>query len=178
MDAFESVVAAILERGGYWTRTNVKVELTRAQKRSIGRPSSPRWELDVVAYKGRTNEILAVECKSFIDSRGVAVATFRGAEPQDRKRYKLFFDTTLRRVVLSALTRQLVGGGLRASRPKVRLRLAAGKVSGEIAWLQEHFRRKGWILMGPQQLRSELQALRTVGYENTTAAVVAKLLLR
>ena len=52
MDAFEMVVAAVLERNGYWTRTSVKVELTREEKQKIKRPSSPRWELDVVAYKG------------------------------------------------------------------------------------------------------------------------------
>ncbi|MFN0156735.1 MAG: hypothetical protein ACKVRP_01530 [Bacteroidota bacterium] len=68
MDAFESVVAAILQRQGYWTLTSVKVELTKEEKREIGRHSSPRWELDVVAYRGSDNELRVVECKSFLDS--------------------------------------------------------------------------------------------------------------
>ena len=71
MDAFESVIAGILQRQGFWTLTNFKVELTKAEKRKIGRPSSPRWELDVVAYSGRDNELRIVECKSFLDSPGV-----------------------------------------------------------------------------------------------------------
>ena len=65
MDAFETVVAAILQRQGYWTLTSVKVGLTKEEKREIGRHSSPRWELDVVAYRGRDNSIKVVECKSF-----------------------------------------------------------------------------------------------------------------
>jgi hypothetical protein len=50
----------LLRRDGYWTATSVKVELTKEEKRKINRPSSPRWEIDVVAYKGSTNELLAV----------------------------------------------------------------------------------------------------------------------
>lgn len=50
MDAFESLVALLLHRDGYWTTTGFKVELTKEEKRRIGRPSSPRWELDVIGY--------------------------------------------------------------------------------------------------------------------------------
>ena len=79
MDAFETVVASILQRQGYWTLTSVKVELTKAEKVKIGRHSSPRWELDVVAYRGKGNEVLAVECKSFLDSPGVECSAFDGS---------------------------------------------------------------------------------------------------
>jgi len=65
MDAFESLVAMLLRHDGYWTIPSFKVNLTKEEKRAIGRHSSPRWELDLIAYKGSTNEILAVECKSF-----------------------------------------------------------------------------------------------------------------
>ena len=78
MDAFESVIAGILQRQGFWTLTSFKVELTKAEKRTIGRPSSPRWELDVVAYRGRDNELRIVECKSFLDSIGVQCSAFDG----------------------------------------------------------------------------------------------------
>lgn len=54
MDSFESVVSTILERDGYWVKSTFKVGLTKEEKREIGRPSSPRWELDLVAYKGST----------------------------------------------------------------------------------------------------------------------------
>jgi hypothetical protein len=49
MDAFEQVVSEILWLEGNWVRQSVKVELTKEEKRAIGRPSSPRWELDIVA---------------------------------------------------------------------------------------------------------------------------------
>src|SRR5262245_43986030 len=59
MDAFESLISMLLRHQGYWTTPSFKVELTKEEKRNIGRTSSPRWELDLVAYKGSTNEVLA-----------------------------------------------------------------------------------------------------------------------
>ena len=64
MDAFEQLVSEILWMVGYWARTSVKVDLTKEKKVLIGRPSSPRWELDIVAYSGRDNTLRVVECKS------------------------------------------------------------------------------------------------------------------
>ncbi len=178
MDAFESVIAGILQRQGFWTLTSFKVELTKAEKRKIGRPSSPRWELDVVAYRGRDNELRIVECKSFLDSPGVRCSAFDGTNEASANRYKLFCDSTLRRVVLRRLERQLVTAGFCPDNPTVKLCLAAGKINGDEAWLQQHFERQGWILMGPAAIREKLGALRDTGYENSVAAVVTKLLLR
>jgi len=64
MDAFEQVVSEILWMSGFWVRTSVKVELTKEEKRLIGRHSSPRWELDIVGYSGRENLLRVVEFKS------------------------------------------------------------------------------------------------------------------
>jgi len=178
MDAFEAVVASILQRQGYWTLTSVKVELTKAEKRDIGRHSSPRWELDVVAYRGRDNELRVVECKSFLDSLGVRCDAFNGTNARAERRYKLFCDATLRRVVLRRLEEQLVEAGFCAEKPTVRLCLAAGKIHGDEAWLRNHFEERGWVLMGPELIREELRALRDSGYENSVAAIVTKLLLR
>src|SRR4051812_43269309 len=126
MDSFEQVIAAILQRRGYWTQTSVKVGLTADEKQAIGRPSSPRWEIDVVGYRGATNELLALECKSFLDSPGVSVRTFEGKNTKDEGKYKLFFDDTLRAVVLGRLVRQLVDDGFCAKEPSVTFGLAAG----------------------------------------------------
>lgn len=41
---------------GFWTLTSVKVELTSRTARDRP-PSSPRWELDIVAYRGRDHEL-------------------------------------------------------------------------------------------------------------------------
>ena len=182
MDSFEAVVAAILHRRGYWTQTSVKVPLTKEEKHAIQRPSSPRWELDVVGYRGATNELLIVECKSYLDSSGVDAATFEGGNPKNQERYKMFFDDNLRKVVLNRLVKHLVSTGFCSPRPRVRLGLAAGKVKGKAPAaekrLQRVFARRRWIYLGPTEIRNELRALRHSGYENTVAAVVAKLLLR
>lgn len=92
MDAFEQVVAEILWTQGYWVRTSVKVNLTKAEKMHIDRSTSPRWELDVVAYSAQTNVINVVECKSYFKlagrpSRGIyigleAVLAFQALQRQ------------------------------------------------------------------------------------------------
>jgi len=79
MDAFEQLVSEIIWMDGYWVRTSVKVELTKKEKKAIRRPSSPPWELDIVAYSGRDNLLRVVECESYLDSRGVALRAFDGS---------------------------------------------------------------------------------------------------
>lgn len=181
MDAFESVVAAILQRQGFWTMTSVKVDLTKEQKASIGRPSSPRWELDIVAYRGATREVRVVECKSFLDSSGVDPRVFLGQAKYLETRYKLFTDANLREVILPTLKAQLVQEGFCEPDVRVQLCLAAGKVQsgggGELG-LQQHFNERGWLLLGPSELRAELKKFGKMGYENSVAAIVTKILLR
>ncbi len=62
MDAFESIIATILECDGWWVHRSFKVELTKAEKRKAGRPSMPRHELDILAYKAKKNELRVIEC--------------------------------------------------------------------------------------------------------------------
>lgn len=178
MDSFEQVIAAILDRKGYWTRTSVKVALTKEEKVTIGRHSSPRWELDVVGYNGRAHHLVVLECKSFLDSTGVQSATFEGINQKDQKRYKLFFEDTLRDVVLGRLEKQLVAEGYCAPKPKVTLGLAAGKIHGNEKKLASYFKSRGWELWTPTFIKNEISTLRNSKYENNVAAVVAKLLLR
>lgn len=177
MDAFEQVVAQILERKGYWTQISAKVELTKEEKRAIGRPSCPRWELDVVAYRGATNELLIVECKSYLDSPGVCSDHYDGSH-KAAARYKLFLDESLRNVVIGRLIEQLVGRGFCAPDPSVKFCLAAGKIHGDESQLEEIFKENGWLLWTPRFFQGELKALSESGYENNIAAVVTKLLQR
>jgi hypothetical protein len=176
VDAFEQVMAAILELHGYWTKTSLHVELTKAQKRAIGRHSSPRWELDVVGYRGRDNHLLVLECKSFMDSSGVRVATFETQASDDHKRYKLFFERQLRDIVLGALVEQLESGKYCPPNPTVVLGLAAGKVHGDVKRLQAVFDEQGWELWRPDQIHKELVRLRDTKYENSIVSVVAKII--
>jgi hypothetical protein len=178
MDAFESLVAALLERKGYWTRTSVKVDLTKEEKRQIGRPSSPRWEIDVIAYKGSTNSLLAVECKSLLNSPGVRLSSFNGSSGRDANRYKLFNDEGLRKVVFNRLSIQLVESGFCPTSPEITLCLVAGNIFQDVKPLQDHFKKNGWELWDADWLRNELEILAKSGYDNTVVAIVSKLLDR
>ena len=95
MDAFENMIASILQRQGYRTLTSANGSYEE-EKRAIGRHSAPRWELDIVAYRGRDNELLIFECKSLLDSPGVECSAFIGGDPLAAKRYKMFCNDTLR----------------------------------------------------------------------------------
>lgn len=178
VDSFEAVIAAVLQRQGFWTLTSAKVELTKEEKREIGRHSSPRWELDVVAYRGSDNYLRVIECKSYLDSSGVDCGAFSGKNKKAQERYKLFFDDTLRSVVLRRLESQLVDGKFCRKNPKIQLCLAAGKIKGDEQWLESHFNANDWLLLGPAYIKTGLSKLRDAGYENSVAAVVTKLLLR
>jgi len=180
MDAFESVVSEILWRDGYWVQNAVKVELTKEEKVEIGRPSSPRWELDVVGYSGKRNELLVVECKSYLDSPGVAHKAFDGSDQRAANRYKLFNEETLRRVVLNRLSLQMCESGLVSKNPKTTLALVCGKIVSEQdrQLLRAHFEERGWLLWDDVWLREKLKLMSEGGYENSPVAVVSKLLLR
>lgn len=180
MDSFESLVAGLLEREGYWVRRGFKVELTKEEKRKIDRPSSPRWELDLVAYKGGANELLVIECKSYLDSHGVRISGFDGSHPDQQNYYKLFNDDNLRKVVLRRLQAQLVNVGACSPKQKVRLCLAAGKIGSDQdrEALKMHFKQHDWILFDEQWLFEKLTGISDSGYEDDVATLVAKLLIR
>lgn len=178
MDSFEQVVATVLDREGYWVRTSVKVSLSAEEKREIGRPSAPRWELDIVAYSGQRNELLVVECKSYLDSYGVRATSFDGPKVEEEKRYKLFNDAVLRRVVLQKLERQLVSQGFCPEGTTATLCLAAGNIYGDPAPLRAIFAKNGWRLFQPSWVIDGLRKLADESYENSVASVVAKMLLR
>lgn len=178
MDAFENLAADIFWNEGYWVRNGVKVELTREEKVRIGRHSTPRWEIDLIAYHATTNTLLALECKSYLDSGGVHAAHFQPGSKYAH-RYKLFHDPVLRDTVLGRLRLQCVERGLCPPDVTVRLGLIHGyATSHNASLLAEIFDQNSWLLFGPEWLRDHLGRLAAGGYENSTAAVVAKLLLR
>lgn len=180
MEAFEQLVSEILWMHGWWVRTSVKVELTKKDKEKIRRPSSPRWELDVVAYSGRYNALRIVECKSYLYSRGVALRAFDGSDKKFASRFKLFNDKRLRRVVFSRLRKQFADSGACRANPTIKLCLACGRISSNddrIA-LHKFFARRGWELWDESRLREQLKKMSQRGYENQVSAVVAKLLIK
>jgi hypothetical protein len=177
MDAFEIVVATLLRQDGYWTFPRFKVELDPEAKRQIGRATTPRWEMDIVAYKGATNELLAVECKSFLNSRGVVFRDGKFAAP---KRHKLFTEPASWKKVSEQMVRQLEGTGACPPGCTARLALAAGKFAKrtDVEELRAHFESNQWKLFDPDWIREKLKAIVRTPYENDVVHMVAKLLLR
>jgi hypothetical protein len=181
MDAFEQIVAELLMAQGYWVRTSFKVELTKEEKIEIGRPTSPRWELDLVAYKGAADELLVVECKSYLDSRGVTLASLSLNNPSNTKsRYKLFAEPNLRDVVFSRLVKQLSVKGGCSGTAKVKLALACGKIATEKdrEGLKNEFKKRGWSLFDSEWLKQGLGNVSAESYDNRVSSVVSKILIR
>lgn len=178
MDAFEQVVAMVLDRDGYWVRTSVKVALTKEEKQQIGRPTAPRWELDIVAYSGERNELLVVECKSYLDSAGVQLASFEEPLAAVATRYKLFADDTLRQIVMRRLEIELTEQRFCPPGVQATLCLAAGNIHRDAEALERIFAEKGWRLFGPAWLIERLQKIAAESYDDSAAAIVAKLLVR
>lgn len=177
MNSFENIVAMILDREGYWVKKSYKVELTKEEKRKIGRPSSPRWELDVIAYKPASNLLLVIECKSFLNSPGVGYESFSGRNKKGAERYKLFTDKNLRNVVFSRLVRQLHEKGACRKNPKVQLCLAAGKIRPK-DWskIDSHCKKNDWLLFDADWFRTQFEKLEKSGYEDEPAIIAAKLM--
>lgn len=178
MDAFEQLVADIFRAKGYWVHQGYKVELSAGQKRALGNPSMPRPEIDLVAYRPGSGELLALECKSYFDSGGVHARDF-DPDARGSGRYKMFTRPELREIVLSALVDQLVEAKAVAGSPEPRLGLVFGHATaGNQAQLEEHFAEAGWQLYGPEWVCGQLRAMADQSYDNKVAAMVAKLLLR
>jgi len=140
----------------------------------------PAMELDIVAYSGRRNELLAVECKSYLDSFGVQFRAFDGTDEILAKRFKLFNDETLRDVVFKRLRLQLFEAGLINQNPTIKLVLVCGKIvrQKDRVLLRDHFGKSGWLIWDAEWLKDKLTSMSQGGYENSTVAVVSKLLLR
>lgn len=178
MDAFEQLVSEMLWLEGCWVQQSVKVSLTKSEKLTLRKPSLPRFELDIVAYSGRDNLLRIVECKSYLDSRGVIAKEL--SDGNLKSRYKLFNDAQLRKIVLNRLRQQLVDTGACSSNVNVKLCLACGRIASERSRseLKALFKKNNWELWDETWLRAKLKKMSDGSYENSVSAVVSKLLLR
>lgn len=177
MDAFEELVAEVLRADGYWVHQGYKINLSRDEKRALGNPSMPRPEIDLVAYKAGTGELLSLECKSYFDSGGIHARDLLPGG-KNAQRYKMFVNTSLREMILRRLVKQLVENATVAGKPIPKLGMIYGyatPANAEI--LVAHFKENGWGLYGPEWLKRHLQAMALRSYDNQVASVVAKLLL-
>ncbi len=167
MDAFEEIVAGLFRQDGYWTYLNYKVKVSKDEKRRVGKPSLPRPEIDILAYKPSSNTLLWIECKSYLDSHGVKM----NALP------KVFMDRNYREVVSARLIEQVVQEGLTLAQPSLKYCLVAGHIhSKSLHDLREHFNMNGWDLFDTEWIRERLKKLAGLDYENDVAVIIAKLL--
>ena len=180
MNAFEQIVSGLFRGKGYWTIVGYWVELTKAEKVRIGKPSMPRPELDILAYKGSINELIWIECKSFLDSQGVRFSSFTNPDDPGYERYKVFNYQEYRDVITDAIKRQATKTGLTQPEPKIKYCLVAGKTHSDKDRNQiaAKFGSQGWLFYDETWLASEFDDFAKYSYEDDVAMIVAKILNR
>lgn len=179
MNAFEELVMIYLRHKGYWVIPSVKVDITKRDKREIGKPSMPRPEIDLVAYKAKGNTLFLIEAKSYLDSYGVGFEGVSGKDTEDAKRYKLFTEEVRREIVSKRLREDFINQGLINEETKINYGLAAGKTySDDEQKIQDYFSKKGWLFISPTELKKTIRALEERGWEDNIATITAKLILR
>jgi len=180
VDAFETIAARFFEVQGYWTRIGVKVDITKPEKVALNNASMPRPEIDVVAWKPSTNQLLVIECKSYLDSTGVRVEHLHGRADVENDKFKLFNRAALRAAIVTALIRQLRAEGLFVGPdPAVQFILIAGKIySDHEAKVRACCDEVGWRLIAPSELAAGVRKFARRGYENDVITIVTKLLER
>lgn len=179
MDHFESIISTLLEADGFWIRRSFKVNVTKEEKRQIGKHSIPRPEIDLLAFHFAKNEVHAIEAKSFLDSPGVKLAQLQEEHDVPEGRYKLFTSLRYRSIVLDRLSQDLIACGMANSGTKISLGLAAGKVyQGKSDPIREFMEKKKWLFWSPEDIKRKVTALAARGYENDPAIITAKILMR
>lgn len=176
MNPFENVVAKLLEQSGYWVRQNYRVNLSVPDKIALGSKNMPRPEIDVLAWSARDEELLIIECKSYLDSAGVGLWAF----DQSSRAIRLFADSTYRALITKRLLAQMKQEKLLpGKKPKVTYGLVCGQmVEKEKSEVEALFKKNHWWLWTPDDVRRNLARLGKVPYENDLVTMMVKLLLR
>lgn len=179
MDHFEGIVATLLEAEGYWVRRSFKVNVTKEEKRQIGKHSIPRPEIDLLGLDFAKNEVVAFEAKSFFDSPGVNFNELIEVHDVPEGRYKLFTSNRYRSIVFSRLHQDLIACGMADQSTTIRLGLAAGNVhQGHMGTIRDFMNEKDWIFWSPDDIKAKVTALAARGYENDASIITAKILMR
>ena len=179
MDHFENIVKTLLEAEGHWVRQSFKVNLSKEEKRQIGKPSIPRPEIDLLAFSPLRNEVIAFEVKSFLDSPGVKLDDLKQKFAIPEGRYKLFTCDSYRSIVFLRLSAELVSRGMATTETIIRLGLAAGKVyQNRINEVRDFMDSNEWVFWSPDDIKQKVISLANQGYENNAAVITAKILMR
>lgn len=179
MDYFENLVKTLLEEEYLWVGQSIKVDLTKQEKRDIGKHSIPRPEIDLLVFNYKKNEVIAIEAKSYLDSNGVGYDQLIEEHDIPAGRYKLFTCEKYRDIVFSCLKSQLLSAKQINNETTITLGLAAGNVhknqSNEISTF---FKSKGWLFWGPDEVKKRVKKLAEKSYENNPYIITTKVLMR
>lgn len=179
MDYFEGIIKTLLEHEGYWVRQSFKVNLSKQEKRDIGKHSIPRPEIDLLAFKLEENTIIALEAKSYFDSTGVHVNDLEEAHEIPEGRYKLFTCSNYRKIVFYRLKQELIDQGMADKNTKLKLGLVAGNIyQSRSEEIRDKFKQNGWFFWSPEDVKDKVNALAKKCYENEPAIITAKILMR
>ncbi len=179
MDHFEAIIKTLLEHEGHWVRQSFKVNLTKQEKRDIGKPSMPRPEIDLLAYNASTGRITALEVKSYLDSPGVKYNELCKSQEVPEGRYKLFTCKNYRNVVFARLKKDLIDLNMASESTTIILGLAAGNVyQSNSKNIKNLFSNNDWVFWSPKDIKQKVYELASKGYENEPAIITAKILMR
>jgi len=179
MDYFENIIRTLLEHEGYWVRQSFKVNLTKQEKRDIGKHSIPRPEIDLLAFKPNSSQVLVLEAKSYFDSPGVRYEDLCESHEIPQGRYKLFTCANYRNLVFSRLKQDLIESGMTDNNISISLGLVAGNVyQSKAAEIKELFSKNKWLFWSPKDIKEKVYLLASKGYENDAAIITAKILMR
>lgn len=181
MNAFEDIIKLILEEEGYWVRQSVKIrKITIDDKKRLHNNSMPTPEVDVVALKTDKNELLLMEVKSFLDSPGVKFEGVSGKNKKDAKRYKIFTNESLRKIITERLKQEYLEKGLINKDTTISYALAAGHVystkkNNDELDIRKYFKEKGWKFISPMEIKDGIKKLGKKGWEDNLVTITAKL---
>jgi hypothetical protein len=179
MDHFEGLICTLLEAEGFWIRRSFKVNVTKEEKREIGKHTIPRPEIDILAFRFSDNTVVAVEVKSYLDSAGLKFQDFKLEHDVPEGRYKLFTSQRYRSIVLARLHQDLIAQGMANSQTKISLGLAVGKLyQNKDELIRQYMLDKNMFFWSPTDIKQRITALAERDYENDPAIMVAKVLLR
>lgn len=178
MDAFEEIAGTLLLNEKYWIRHSVKVNLTKEEKVEIGKPTTSRPEIDIVAFDVVQNILFLLEAKSFLDSSGVIYEEVIEINENPSGRYKILTSEKYQKTIVARLRSDWLYAGIINEKTEFRFGLIAGNINkNKELELKKYFTEKNWFFWGPTILKEKLTALSQKGYENCIITIAIKLML-
>lgn len=177
IDTFEQLVGEMFEANGWWIRRNVLLGMPAEAGPEEEKRPARRCQLDLVAYKPSDGIVLAIECKAYLDSRGIGTHNLTGSA-RSRRVLRLFNDRDHNAWVGEELKRRYQELGLCRPGDRVRFALACARiVETRRDVLEAWFRERDFELVGPERIASYLRDMGRDRGGRTAPAVAARLLM-